>query len=112
VDTIDSSRRTPLSHCAGLGNLSVCGLLLDQGAVVDCADFGGRAPLSYSTERGDISISACFLDKGAMADAPDFEGRTPLGLHIVGVRQVKYIAQSSSTRRRGDRLDRVNISTM
>jgi len=88
VDSPDSNGRTPLSHCAELGNATISKLLLDRGASTDSTDSDGctplvcsvRMPLAHATPQWERCAGTCelLLNRGATVDAAGSSRRTPL----------------------------------
>ncbi|XP_029996218.1 protein TANC2-like isoform X3 [Sphaeramia orbicularis] len=79
INTCDSLwGETALTAAAGSGRLSVCRLLLDQGASVDKANRRGVAPLFSGVKRGHWQVVALLLNHGAQVNSVDQQGRSAL----------------------------------
>uniref|UniRef100_A0A7N6ABG9 Tetratricopeptide repeat, ankyrin repeat and coiled-coil containing 2a n=1 Tax=Anabas testudineus TaxID=64144 RepID=A0A7N6ABG9_ANATE len=79
INTSDSLwGETALTAAAGSGRLSVCSLLLDQGAAVEKANRRGVAPLFNAVRRGHWQVVELLLNHGAEVNMVDQQGRTAL----------------------------------
>ena len=84
VDTLDSSRRTPLMWTARNGHSSLVDLLIDRGANVSAVAAHGDTVLCYAIscceKPGSADIVTKLLDNGADPNAKPHDGWTPLML--------------------------------
>ncbi|XP_039975802.1 protein TANC2 [Xiphias gladius] len=79
INTFDSLwGETALTAAAGSGRLSVCRLLLDQGAAVEQGNRRGVAPLFSAVRRGHWQVVELLLDQGLEVNMVDQQGRTAL----------------------------------
>ncbi|KAF3699607.1 Protein TANC2 Tetratricopeptide repeat, ankyrin repeat and coiled-coil domain-containing protein 2 [Channa argus] len=79
INTSDSLwGETALTAAAGSGRLSVCRLLLDQGAAVEQGNRRGVAPLFSAVRRGHWQVVELLLNHGAEVNMVDQQGRTAL----------------------------------
>ncbi|XP_026180751.1 protein TANC2-like isoform X2 [Mastacembelus armatus] len=79
VNTCDSLwGETALTAAAGSGRLSVCRLLLDQGAAVEQSNRCCVTPLFSAVRRGHWQVVELLLNHGAEANMVDQQGRTAL----------------------------------
>uniref|UniRef100_A0A3B4ZZP3 Tetratricopeptide repeat, ankyrin repeat and coiled-coil containing 2 n=1 Tax=Stegastes partitus TaxID=144197 RepID=A0A3B4ZZP3_9TELE len=69
---------TALTAAAGRGRLSVCRLLLDQGAAVEQGNRQGVAPLFSAVKRGHWQVVELLLNHGVEVNMVDQQGRTAL----------------------------------
>uniref|UniRef100_A0A3P8TYL1 Tetratricopeptide repeat, ankyrin repeat and coiled-coil containing 2 n=1 Tax=Amphiprion percula TaxID=161767 RepID=A0A3P8TYL1_AMPPE len=69
---------TALTAAAGRGRLSVCRLLLDQGAAVLQGNRQGVAPLFSAVKRGHWQVVELLLNHGVEVNMVDQQGRTAL----------------------------------
>lgn len=69
---------TALTAAAGSGRLSVCRLLLDQGAAVEQGNRRGVAPLFSAVRRGHCQVVELLLNHGVEVNMVDHQGRTAL----------------------------------
>uniref|UniRef100_A0AAX7TV94 Tetratricopeptide repeat, ankyrin repeat and coiled-coil containing 2a n=1 Tax=Astatotilapia calliptera TaxID=8154 RepID=A0AAX7TV94_ASTCA len=79
INTYDSLwGETALTAAAGCGCLSVCRLLLDQGAAVEQGNKQGVTPLFSAVRRGHWQVVELFLNQGVEVNMVDQQGRTSL----------------------------------
>uniref|UniRef100_A0A669BFA0 Tetratricopeptide repeat, ankyrin repeat and coiled-coil containing 2 n=1 Tax=Oreochromis niloticus TaxID=8128 RepID=A0A669BFA0_ORENI len=79
INTYDSLwGETALTAAAGCGCLSVCRLLLDQGAAVEQGNKQGVTPLFSAVRRGHWQVVELFLNQGVEVNMVDQQGRTAL----------------------------------
>ncbi|KAK5856845.1 hypothetical protein PBY51_008412 [Eleginops maclovinus] len=79
INTADSLwGETALTAAAGSGRLSVCRMLLDQGASVEQSNKRGEKPLFSAVRRGARQVVELLLSRGVEVDSVDQQGRTPL----------------------------------
>nr|XP_020441031.1 protein TANC2-like [Monopterus albus] len=79
INTSDSLwGETALTAAAGSGRLSVCRLLLDQGAAVEQGNHQGVAPLFSAVRQGHWQVAELLLTHGAEMNMVDQQGRTAL----------------------------------
>ncbi|XP_056264059.1 protein TANC2-like isoform X2 [Pseudoliparis swirei] len=79
INTPDSLwGETALTAAAGSGRLSVCRLLLDQGAAVEQGNRRGVAPLFSAVRRGHVQVVGLLLARGVEVNMVDQQGRTSL----------------------------------
>uniref|UniRef100_A0A3B4XKI9 Tetratricopeptide repeat, ankyrin repeat and coiled-coil containing 2 n=1 Tax=Seriola lalandi dorsalis TaxID=1841481 RepID=A0A3B4XKI9_SERLL len=79
INTFDSLwGETALTAAAGGGRLSVCRLLLDQGAAVEQGNRRGVAPLFNAVRRGHWQVVELLLNHGVEVNMVDQQGRTAL----------------------------------
>ncbi|XP_047428283.1 protein TANC2-like isoform X2 [Mugil cephalus] len=79
INTYDSLwGETALTAAAGRGRVSVCRLLLDQGAGVDRGNRQGVAPLFSAVRRGHWQVVELLLNHGVEVNMVDQQGRTAL----------------------------------
>ncbi|XP_034750394.1 protein TANC2 [Etheostoma cragini] len=79
INTADSLwGETALTAAAGSGRLSVCRLLLDQGAAVKQGNRRGVAPLFSAVRHGHLQVVDLLLSHGAEVNMVDQQGRTAL----------------------------------
>ncbi|XP_029364330.1 protein TANC2 [Echeneis naucrates] len=79
INTFDSLwGETALTAAAGGGRLSVCRLLLDQGASVEQGNRRGVAPLFSAVRRGHWQVVELLLNHGVEVNMVDQQGRTAL----------------------------------
>ncbi|XP_068434760.1 protein TANC2 isoform X2 [Clinocottus analis] len=79
INTPDSLwGETALTAAAGSGRLSVCRLLLDQGAAVEQCNRRGMAPLFSAVRRGHLQVVELLLSHGVEVNMVDQQGRTSL----------------------------------
>ncbi|XP_076018134.1 protein TANC1-like [Genypterus blacodes] len=69
---------TALTAAAGRGKMEVCGLLLEQGAVVQQVNRRGVSPLFCAVRQGHWQIADLLLQHGADINISDKQGRTLL----------------------------------
>ncbi|KAF6715041.1 Protein TANC2 [Oryzias melastigma] len=69
---------TALTVAAGHGRLSICRLLLDQGAAPEHCNRQGVAPLSAATRRDHWQVVELLLNHGVDVNRADQQGRTAL----------------------------------
>ncbi|XP_028991606.1 protein TANC1 isoform X2 [Betta splendens] len=69
---------TALTAAAGRGKMEVCGLLLEQGAVVQQVNQRGVSPLFCAVRQGHWQIAELLLQRGADINISDKQGRTLL----------------------------------
>lgn len=77
IGATDQRRRIPLHDAALGGYVSVAGILLDHGAVIDAAGMDGLQPLHLAVIKGDDKMVEYLLSRGAYVQARDVRGRTP-----------------------------------
>ncbi|XP_040917669.1 protein TANC2 [Toxotes jaculatrix] len=79
INTFDCAwGETALTAAAGSGRLSVCRLLLDQGAAVEQGNRRGVAPLFSAVRRGHWQVVELLLSHGVEVNTVDQQGRTAL----------------------------------
>ncbi|KAL7379306.1 hypothetical protein ABVT39_025845 [Epinephelus coioides] len=79
INTADSLwGETALTAAAGSGRLSVCRLLLDQGAAVEQGNRRGVTPLVSAVRRGHWQVVELLLSHGVEVNTMDQQGRTAL----------------------------------
>jgi ankyrin repeat protein/HEAT repeat protein len=76
IGATDQRRRIPLHDAAFGGHVTVAGILLDHGAVIDTADTDGLQPLHLAVIKGDDKMVEFLSARGAYLLARDAEGRT------------------------------------
>ncbi|MDR1491678.1 MAG: ankyrin repeat domain-containing protein [Planctomycetaceae bacterium] len=74
----NNNNETSLHIAANLGNLEICGYLIDQGADVQIGNEFSETALHYAAENGYLEVCRLLLKHGAKADARESEQRTTL----------------------------------
>ena len=69
---------TSLHVAAYKGHLSICRLLINNGANIEARESVGRTPLCYAAVFDNIEIVRLLCDRGAEIEARDFRGMRPL----------------------------------
>lgn len=76
VHAMDSQYRSPLLDAAYQGNISVAGLILDSGALIDTGGSDGLRPLHLAVFQDNEEMVDFLLSRGAYVLARDAEGLT------------------------------------
>ena len=87
LNSMDASKRTPLSWAVARRDYLTTGVLLDHGADPNLVDSERRPPLYYAIKNGDIPSVELMLSHGAKTDLRDAFGGT--ALHIACKNQDK-----------------------
>lgn len=78
VNKVNDDGETPLILAVRRSNLVITQLLLDAGALPECADLNGVMPLHIAAGNGDLFVAKALIGAGAGIDAKTTEGQTPL----------------------------------
>ena len=77
VNSLSSSRYTPLHISAGLDKRRITKLLVTNGAKINARDSSGQTPLHLSAGRGHLKMVKFLLSRGANPSIRDRSDRTP-----------------------------------
>ena len=78
VNKLNDEGESPLMLAVKRSNLVITELLLDAGAMADCADLKGVMPLHIAAGNGDLFVAKALIGAGAGINVRTVEGRTPL----------------------------------